>query len=129
MLQDILLISAAAAPAAGGSATNAEALQQMGFNHMIQNFDAVGYTVFIILCIMSVGSWWYTIVNLIKNTVRRQSRRHGRAYVLGNPERAGRDPLHGRAAAPTSRSPRSRSIAPRPPRTTSAMKAAAWSKP
>ncbi len=69
MLQDILLISAAAAPAAGGSANNAEALQQMGFNHMINNFDAVGLTVFVILCIMSVGSWWYTVVNLIKNTV------------------------------------------------------------
>ena len=69
MLQDILLISAAAAPAAGGSANNAEALQQMGFNHMIHNFDAVGLAVFVILCIMSVGSWWYTIVNLIKNTV------------------------------------------------------------
>ena len=69
MLQDILLIAAAAAPAAGGSANNAEALQQMGFNHMINNFDAVGLTVFVILCIMSVGSWWYTVVNLIKNTV------------------------------------------------------------
>src|SRR6187402_544826 len=70
MLQDILLLSAAAAPAAtGGSASNAEALQQMGFSHMIQNFDAVGLSVFVILVIMSIGSWWYTIVNIIKNTV------------------------------------------------------------
>jgi biopolymer transport protein ExbB len=70
MLQDILLISAAAAPAAtGGAASNAEALQQMGFSHMIQNFDAVGLAVFVILVIMSIGSWWYTIVNLIKNAV------------------------------------------------------------
>jgi biopolymer transport protein ExbB len=70
MLQDILLSAAAAAPAAtGGSASNAEALQQMGFSHMIQNFDAVGLAVFVILVIMSIGSWWYTIVNLIKNAV------------------------------------------------------------
>jgi biopolymer transport protein ExbB len=70
MLQDILLSAAAAAPAAtGGTASNAEALQQMGFSHMIQNFDPVGLTVFVILVIMSIGSWWYTVVNIIKNTV------------------------------------------------------------
>jgi len=70
MLQNLLLSAAAAAPAAtGGTANNAEALQQMGFSHMIQNFDAVGYAVFVILLIMSIGSWWYTIVNFIKNTV------------------------------------------------------------
>ncbi|HMB58090.1 MAG TPA: MotA/TolQ/ExbB proton channel family protein [Arenimonas sp.] len=70
MLQDILLISAAAAPAAaGGSTNNAEALQQMGFSHMIQNFDWVSGLVFVILVLMSIGSWWYTVVNLIKNTV------------------------------------------------------------
>ncbi len=70
MLHNLLLSAAAAAPAAaGGTANNAEALQQMGFSHMIQNFDAVGYAVFIILCVMSVGSWWYTVVNFIKNVV------------------------------------------------------------
>ncbi len=71
MLQDILLsAAAAAAPAAtGGTASNAEALQQMGFSHMVQNFDPVGLAVFVILVIMSIGSWWYTVVNIIKNTV------------------------------------------------------------
>jgi biopolymer transport protein ExbB len=69
MLQDILLLAAAAPAATGGTASNAEALQQMGFSHMIQNFDPVGLTVFVILIIMSIGSWWYTIVNLIKNAV------------------------------------------------------------
>jgi biopolymer transport protein ExbB len=70
MLQDIfLLTAAAAAPAAGGTTSNAEALQQMGFSHMLQNFDAVGLAVFVILIVMSIGSWWYTIVNLIKNAV------------------------------------------------------------
>jgi biopolymer transport protein ExbB len=69
MLQDILLLAAAAPAATGGTASNAEALQQMGFSHMIQNFDAVGLTVFVVLVIMSAGSWFYTVVNLIKNTV------------------------------------------------------------
>jgi biopolymer transport protein ExbB len=69
MLQDLLLLAAAAPAATGGTASNAEALQQMGFSHMVQNFDPVGLTVFVILIIMSIGSWWYTIVNLIKNTV------------------------------------------------------------
>ena len=68
MLQDLILTATAAAPAAGGSSNNAEALQQMGFSHMVQNFDVVGYVVFITLIIMSVGSWWYTVVNAINNS-------------------------------------------------------------
>jgi biopolymer transport protein ExbB len=73
MLQDILLTSAAAAaaPAGGSAASNAEALQQLGFSHMVQNLDIVSAAVLVFLVIMSVGSWWYTIVNLIKNTVVR----------------------------------------------------------
>jgi biopolymer transport protein ExbB len=67
MLQDLILTAAAAAPAAGGSSNNAEALQQMGFSHMVQNFDVVGLVVFITLVIMSIGSWWYTVVNTINN--------------------------------------------------------------
>jgi len=73
MLQDILITSAAAAaaaPAATG-ANNAEALQQLGFNHMIHNVDIVSAGVLFFLVIMSIGSWWYTIVNLIKNLVVR----------------------------------------------------------
>jgi biopolymer transport protein ExbB len=69
MLQDLLLLAAAAPAATGGTASNAEALQQMGFSHMVQNFDAVGLSVFVILVIMSIGSWWYTVVNIIKNMV------------------------------------------------------------
>ena len=74
MLQDILLTSAAAAaaaPAGSSAASNAEALQQLGFSHMIQNLDIVSAGVLIFLVIMSVGSWWYTIVNLVKNTMIR----------------------------------------------------------
>jgi len=70
MLQDIL-ISAAAAAAAAPGANNAESLQQLGFSHMIQNQDLVSRLVLIFLVVMSVGAWWYTIVNLIKNLVIR----------------------------------------------------------
>jgi biopolymer transport protein ExbB len=68
MLHDILLTAAAAA---SGPANNAEALQQLGFSHMIQSQDFVSRAVLVFLVIMSIGSWWFTIVNLIKNTVIR----------------------------------------------------------
>ena len=63
MLQE----TAAAAPAAAGG-NNAAALQQMGFDHLIQGFDAVGWVVFITLSVMSVMSWYWIIINFIKNT-------------------------------------------------------------
>lgn len=63
MLQE----TAAAAPAAAGG-NNAAALQQMGFDHLIQGFDAVGWVVFLTLSIMSVMSWYWIIINFIKNT-------------------------------------------------------------
>ena len=62
MLQE----TAAAAPAAAGG-NNAAAFQQMGFDHLIQNFDAVGWIVFLTLSIMSVMSWYWIIINFIKN--------------------------------------------------------------
>ena len=62
MLQE----TTAAAPAAAGG-NNAAALQQMGFDHLIQNFDVVGWAVFITLSIMSVMSWYWIIINFIKN--------------------------------------------------------------
>jgi len=71
MLQDILISTAAAAAAAAPGASNAESLQQLGFSHMIQNQDFVSRAVLIFLVVMSVGAWWYTIVNLIKNLVIR----------------------------------------------------------
>jgi biopolymer transport protein ExbB len=74
MLQHLLISAAAAAPAAAPTAaSNAESLQQMGFNHMMHGFisdpNYVGLGVFAVLMIMSIGAWWYTIVNLIKNVV------------------------------------------------------------
>jgi biopolymer transport protein ExbB len=53
------------AAATGGS--NAEALQQMSFAHLLQNFDFVGWVVFITLAIMSVLSVYWIVVNFIKN--------------------------------------------------------------
>jgi biopolymer transport protein ExbB len=56
-----------AAGAAPGIDANAAALQQMGFSHMIQAFDWVGWTVFITLIILSLLSWYYIIWNFIRN--------------------------------------------------------------
>ena len=50
------------------------------------------------LVIMSIVSWYWIVINLIKNVASCAQRRPRRPHVLGNPERAGRDPLHGRAA-------------------------------
>jgi biopolymer transport protein ExbB len=48
------------APAGHGDAA---ALQQMGFDHLIHNFDALGLVVFWVLMIMTVGSWYFIIIN------------------------------------------------------------------
>ncbi|TWI13466.1 MotA/TolQ/ExbB proton channel family protein [Aerolutibacter ruishenii] len=53
------------AAAAGGN--NAEALQQMSFAHLLQNFDTVGWIVFITLAVMSVMSVYWIVINFIKN--------------------------------------------------------------
>ena len=53
------------AAAAGGN--NAEALQQMSFAHLLQNFDTVGWIVFITLALMSVMSVYWIVMNFIKN--------------------------------------------------------------
>ena len=72
MLQEILINAAAAAAAAAPAGpSNAESLQQLGFSHMIQNQDLVSRGVLVFLVVMSIGAWWYTIVNLIKNGVIR----------------------------------------------------------
>ena len=60
MLQE----TTAAAPAAGG---NAAALQQMGFNHLVTQLDAVGWVVLITLVVMSLMSWYWIIVNFLRN--------------------------------------------------------------
>ena len=63
MLQET---AAAAAPAAAGG-NNAAALQQMGFDHLITQLDFVGWVVFITLMVMSLMSWYWIIINFVKN--------------------------------------------------------------
>ena len=66
MLQE----STAAAPAAAGG-NNAAALQQMGFDHLLQQLDFVGWIVLITLVVMSVMSWYWIIINTLKNMRQR----------------------------------------------------------
>ena len=59
-----------AAPALGGNA-NAMAMQQMGFHDLLQNFDFLGWIVFVVLVIMSFASWYFIIANAIRNSMVR----------------------------------------------------------
>ena len=72
MLQE----TTAAAPAAAGG-NNAAALQQMGFDHLITQLDFVGWVVFITLLVMSLMSWYWIIINAVKN-----ARLRGRAETV-----------------------------------------------
>ncbi|MBN8885321.1 MAG: MotA/TolQ/ExbB proton channel family protein [Rudaea sp.] len=56
-----MLQEAASAPVAGQG--NAAALTQMGFEHLLHNFDTLGLVVFVTLVIMSLGSVFFIIVN------------------------------------------------------------------
>ena len=68
--------SAAQAPGFAG-ASDADALSQMGFSHLFQEMVGkpgefvVSWVVLVTLVVMSVGSWYYTIVNFLKNSVVR----------------------------------------------------------
>lgn len=62
--------SSASLPPPGGG-NNAQAMSQMGFDHLIHNFDVVGWVVFITLVLMSVLSIYFIIFNLIRNTMVR----------------------------------------------------------
>ncbi|MEN6538507.1 MAG: MotA/TolQ/ExbB proton channel family protein [Mizugakiibacter sp.] len=57
----------------GGSA---QALQQMGFDHLFRSFihgeNWVGFIVFVVLVVMSVMSWYYIVRNFLTNTMIRQ---------------------------------------------------------
>src|SRR5262249_36339007 len=54
----------AAMTAPVGSHSDAAALQQMGFDHLIHNFDVIGLVVFAVLVVMSVMSWYYIVINV-----------------------------------------------------------------
>lgn len=57
--------------ALGGGGSDAQALTQMGFNHLIHNFDAMGWIVFVTLTLMTLMSWYYIVVNLLRNAAVR----------------------------------------------------------
>jgi biopolymer transport protein ExbB len=57
-------------PTQGGT-SNAEAMKQMGFGHLIHHFDALGWLVFVTLSVMSFASWYFIIANAIRNTMVR----------------------------------------------------------
>jgi len=63
--------SGAIPPPLPGGGNNAQAMSQMGFDHLIHNFDLVGWVVFITLITMSVLSIYFIIANLIRNTMVR----------------------------------------------------------
>jgi len=59
-----------ASPVMGGN-TNAEAMKQMGFANLAQNFDWLGWIVFVTLVVMSFLSWYFIIANAIRNAMVR----------------------------------------------------------
>lgn len=66
----------AAAPGFAGQ-SDADALSQMGFSHLFHEMTtnpgefAVSWAVLVSLAVMSVGSWYYTVVNFLKNSIIR----------------------------------------------------------
>lgn len=72
-MQDPTMSSVPSVPGGGG---NAAAMQAMGFQDLIQNFDALGWIVFITLLVMSVTSVYYIVFNFLRNAmVRRRMER------------------------------------------------------
>ena len=59
--------AADAGMAPGAVDSDAAALQQMGFDRLLGKLDCVGWTVLITLVVMSLGSWFYIVVNAIRN--------------------------------------------------------------
>ena len=57
-------------PANAGN-SNAQALQQMGFDHLIHSLDWVGWLVLITLFVMSLCSWYFIIANALRNAMIR----------------------------------------------------------
>jgi biopolymer transport protein ExbB len=55
-----------AAQTMGGN-TNAEAMKAMGFSHLMEHFDWLGWVVFVTLVAMSFLSWYFIIANGIRN--------------------------------------------------------------
>ncbi|HEY3521537.1 MAG TPA: MotA/TolQ/ExbB proton channel family protein [Rhodanobacteraceae bacterium] len=58
-------------PPAGSGNSNAQALQQMGFDHLIHSLDWVGWLVLVTLFVMSLCSWYFIIANALRNALIR----------------------------------------------------------
>jgi biopolymer transport protein ExbB len=62
----------AAMPGTGFTgSSDAAALQQMGFDHLIHQLDSVGWLVLITLLVMSMAAWYFTVVNAMRNAMIR----------------------------------------------------------
>ncbi|HEY0179259.1 MAG TPA: MotA/TolQ/ExbB proton channel family protein [Dokdonella sp.] len=46
-------------------------MSQMGFHDLIQNFDVLGWIVFITLCVMSISSIYFIVANFLRNAMIR----------------------------------------------------------
>ncbi len=72
MQQDASQTPAAAQPAAiPGSGGNAAAMSQMGFHDLINNFDVLGWIVFVTLVVMSISSIYFIVANFLRNSMIR----------------------------------------------------------
>jgi biopolymer transport protein ExbB len=60
-----------ALPGGPMGSTDAQALQQMGFDHLLHNFDIISLMVFIVLVVMSVASWYFIVANFLRNIMIR----------------------------------------------------------
>ena len=61
--------SGAMPPPIPGGGNNAQAMSQMGFDHLIHNFDFMGWIVFSTLVVMSVMSIYFIIANVMRNGI------------------------------------------------------------
>lgn len=71
-----------AMPGAGyAGSSDAAALQQMGFDHLIHQLDLVGWLVLVTLVVMSISAWYFTVVSALRNTmIRARAERIIRAF-------------------------------------------------
>jgi biopolymer transport protein ExbB len=56
-------------PSTSGANSAAAAMQQMSVGEFLRHEDALGWVVVIVLCLMSVSSWYFIIANAIRNSM------------------------------------------------------------
>jgi biopolymer transport protein ExbB len=86
MFQQTTPVSTADAPPPSmGGNSNAQAISQMGFDHLVHSFDALAWIVFITLLAMSLLSWYFIVANFIRNTMIRSRAEKVIAAFWNNP--------------------------------------------